>query len=274
LSGTGIGACFGSHYKSCHAAKTIHSKLLLSKASNKPQFISIWLAIIIGPSNPIKEHVMRIGIVGAGFIGRAVAQLLIAAGHEAMLSNSRGPQTMSSVLSGVAGCQIGSVEQAVQFADVVLVAIPFEHYPSLPSEWFVGKTVLDANNYYPDRDGHIAVLDNHQSTTSRLLAQHLTGATVVKVFNAILAGDLLKDARPAHSNERRALPIAADDAQAKALVSRLLDEIGFDAVDAGNLDDSWRFERAKPAYCIAFDKAGLVQALAAAERNVELPRRW
>lgn len=131
--------------------------------------------------------------------------------------------------------------------------------------------MLDANNYYPDRDGHIAVLDTFQTTTSRLLAEHLQGATVVKVFNAILAADLLTDARPHGSSERRALPVAADDADAKALVVGLLDELGFDAVDAGGLDESWRFERAKPAYCAPLDKSGLEIALAAAEREVELP---
>jgi predicted dinucleotide-binding enzyme len=214
---------------------------------------------------------MHIGIIGAGFIGRAVAQLFIAAGHEAMLSNSRGPQTMSSVLSGIPGSQVGTVEEAAQFGDVVLVAIPLEHYRSVPAQWLKGKTVLDANNYYPQRDGHIAALDRFETTTSRLLAEHLPHANVVKVFNAILAQDLLQDARPTAAPDRRALPIAADDPAAKALVIQLLDDIGFDAVDAGNLDESWRFERAKPAYCIPLDKAGLKAALAAAQRQVELP---
>lgn len=214
---------------------------------------------------------MRIGIIGAGFIGRAVAQLVIAAGHEAMLSNSRGPQTMSSVRSGIPGSQIGTLEDAAKFGDVVLVAIPFAHYRSIPAHLLEGKTVLDANNYYPQRDGHIAALDRFETTTSRLLAEHLPGAQVVKVFNAILALDLIQDPRPAAAPDRRALPVAADDPAAKALVIRLLDEIGFDAVDAGNLDESWRFERAKPAYCIPLNKEGLKAALAAAEREVELP---
>jgi hypothetical protein len=214
---------------------------------------------------------MRIGIIGAGFIGRAVAQLVIAAGHEAMLSNSRGPQTMSSILSGIRGSQVGTIEEAAQFGDVVLVAIPLAHYRSLPARLLEGKTVLDANNYYPGRDGHIAALDRFETTTSRLLAEHLPDANVVKVFNAILAQDLVQDARPAAAPDRRALPIAADDPVAEALVIKLLDEIGFDAVDAGSLDESWRFERAKPAYCIPLDKEGLKAALAAAEREVELP---
>jgi hypothetical protein len=154
---------------------------------------------------------------------------------------------------------------------VVLVAIPLEHYRSVPAQWLEGKTVMDANNYYPDRDGHIPELDRFETTTSRLLAEHLPHSHVVKVFNAIFAPDLAQDARPHGAPDRRALPVAADDAAAKAQVIQLLDELGFDAVDAGGLDESWRFERAKPAYCVALDQARLRAALAAAERTVELP---
>lgn len=214
---------------------------------------------------------MNIGVIGAGFIGRAVAQLALAAGHEVMLSNSRGPQSMSSVLSGILGVQVGSAEEAARFGDVVLAAIPFEHYRSISPQWLEGKTVMDANNYYPNRDGHFPVLDRFETTTSRLLADHLPQAHVVKVFNAIFAPDLTQDARPHGATDRRALPVAADDAAAKAQVIRLLDELGFDAVDAGGIDESWRFERAKPAYCVPLDQAGLEAALATAERTVELP---
>ena len=130
---------------------------------------------------------MKIGVIGAGFIGRAVAQLALAAGHEVMLSNSRGPHTMSSVVSGILGVQVGSADDAARFGDVVLVAIPFQHYRSVPAQWLEGKTVMDANNYYPDRDGHIPELDRFETTTSRLLADHLTHSHEVKVFNAIFA---------------------------------------------------------------------------------------
>jgi len=214
---------------------------------------------------------MKIGVIGAGFIGRAVAQLALAAGHEVMLSNSRGPQSMSSVLSGIWGVKVGSAQDAARFGDVVLVAIPLEHYRSVPAQWLEGKTVMDANSYYPERDGHIPELDRFETTTSRLLAEHLPHSHVVKVFNAIFAPDLTRDARPHGAPDRRALPVAADDAAAKAQVIQLLDELGFDAVDAGGLDESWRFERAKPAYCVVLDRAGLTAALAAAERTVELP---
>lgn len=214
---------------------------------------------------------MRIGIIGAGFIGQAVAQRLITAGHEVLLSNSRGPETMSSVLSAIAGSQVGTVEEAAQFGDVVLLAIPLEHYRSMPAKWLEGKVVLDANNYYPERDGHIIALDQFETTTSRLIAEHLSRSRVVKVFNAFLAKDLTQDARPKAAADRRALPVAADDPAAKALVIKLLDEIGFDSVDAGSLDESWRFERAKPAYCIPLNKEGLKAALAAAKREEGLP---
>ncbi len=214
---------------------------------------------------------MRIGIIGAGFIGRAVAQLFITAGHEVMISNSRGPETLENVATEIPQARIGTIQDATRFGDVVLVAIPFKHYPTLPAEWLAGKTVLDANNYYPDQDGPIPALDRFETTTSRLLAEHLPHAHVVKVFNAILADDLMRDARPVKAHDRRALPVAADDPGAKALAVRLLDEVGFDAVDAGNLDESWRFERAKPAYCIPLSKEALKAALAKAERRIELP---
>jgi len=214
---------------------------------------------------------MNIGVIGAGFIGRAVAQLALAAGHEVMLSNSRGPQTMSSVLSGIPGVQVGRAEDAAKFGELVLIAIPLEHYRAVLPQWLEGKTVMDANNYYPQRDGHIPVLDRFETTTSRLLADHLPHAHVVKVFNAIFTPELTQDARPHGATDRRALPVAADDAAAKAQVIRLLDELGFDAVDAGGLDESWRFERAKPAYCVRLDQHALKAALAAAERTVELP---
>ncbi|WNJ86978.1 NADPH-dependent F420 reductase [Pseudomonas canadensis] len=214
---------------------------------------------------------MKIGVIGAGFIGRAVAQRALAAGHEVMLSNSRGPQTMSSVVSGIRGVKVGSAEDAAQFGDVVLVAIPFEHYRKVPAQWLAGKTLLDANNYYPERDGHFPALDRFETTTSRMLAEHFTHSKVIKVFNAIFAADITDHARPHGAPDRRALPVAGDDAVAKAQVITLLDELGFDAVDAGSLDESWRFERAKPAYCVPLDQPGLKAALAAAERTVELP---
>lgn len=213
---------------------------------------------------------MRIGMIGAGFIGRAVAQLALDAGHEVMISNSRGPETLTSIASGIMGCQTGTIEQAIAFGDCVLIAIPFSKIHTLPAKLLEGKIVIDANNYYPERDGQISVLDTHQTTTSSLLAAHLTGSKIVKAFNAILARDIDRDARPNTTADRRALPIAGDDSAAKTVVSQFINELGFDVVDAGSLADSWRFERAKPCYCISLKTDELKQAIAAAQRTVEV----
>jgi len=204
---------------------------------------------------------MRIGIIGAGFIGRAIGELAVKNGCEVMLSNSRGPHTLTSTAASL-GCETGTVEQAASFGDMVLLAIPFCRYKELPKQAFVGKIVLDAGNYYPQRDGQFAELDSHESTTSEMLARHLTGANIVKAFNSILARDLLADSRPADSAHRRALPIAGDDAHAKRMVGNLHERFGFDVVDAGALTEGHRFERARPPYCRRLDIAGLRAALA------------
>lgn len=213
---------------------------------------------------------MKIGILGAGFIGRAMATLARNSGHEVMISNSRDPQTLISTAAAI-GCALGTAEQAAKFGDVVIVAVPFSSIDALPVAALDGKIVIDTGNYYPERDGQIEVLDSRSTTTSQMLAAALPGARVVKAFNAILAKDLETDGKPDGSPNRRALPFAGDDAQAKHIVSGLLDQLGFDPVDAGALADSWRFERAKPVYCIALDRAGIVEGLAAAKRDVELP---
>ena len=148
---------------------------------------------------------MKIGIIGAGFVGKAIARLAVQAGHEVMVSNSRGPKTLASVPSGT-GALVGTVAEAAAFAEVVLVAIPLEHYRSVPVEPLVGKTVVDANNYYPERDGAIAALDARQTTTSAMLAEHLPASHVVKAFNAILANDLETDGRPDGAASRRGRP--------------------------------------------------------------------
>jgi predicted dinucleotide-binding enzyme len=213
---------------------------------------------------------MKIGIVGAGFIGRALATLAQRSGHAVMLSNSRGPETLMSTVAAI-GCRAGSAREAAQFGEVVVVAVPLHSYAALPVAELAGKIVIDTCNYYPERDGAIEALDRRATTTSELIAGHLHGARLVKAFNAILAKDLETDGTPPGSAQRRALPIAGDDAQAKRVVADLLDQFGFDAYDAGALSQSWRFERAKPAYCARLDRAALRDKLAEAQRDVELP---
>lgn len=209
---------------------------------------------------------MRIGIIGAGHVGQAIARLALACGHEVMISNSRGPETLSGVREAL-GCAIGTVEQAAGFGAIIVVAVPLTACGAIPAAPLAGKIVIDVNNYYPDRDGAIAELDRQETTTSEMLARHLARSRIVKAFNAILMTDLATDGRPAGAPDRRALPIAGDDAEAKAIVAHLVDELGFDVVDAGALREGWRFERARPAYCVPLRADALQRTLASTTRD-------
>ncbi len=213
---------------------------------------------------------MKIGIIGAGHIGQAIARLAVAKGHEVKISNSRGPETLTDIARKI-GCSTGTAEEASRFGPVAVVTVPFVSLFKIDPAPLAGRIVIDTNNYYPDRDGRIAALDLHETTTSIMVAKHFAASKVVKAFNAILAADLETPVPLAIAGQRRALPIAGDDVEAKRVVAELQDEFGFDTVDAGPLADSWRFERAKPAYCIPLDRGGLIDALAKAERDVELP---
>lgn len=213
---------------------------------------------------------MRIGMIGAGFVAQNVAKLAMAAGHEVMVSNSRGPETLFSVGAAL-GCQTGTAEQAADFGELVLVAVPLSAFADLPAGALKGKIVMDACNYYPQRDGQIAELDQRRTTTSEWLSRHIPQARIVKAFSAIRAIDLPVDTKPDVADGRRALPIAGDEEEAKRIVMRLTNELGFEPYDAGSLSESWRFERGKPAYCVPLDREGLVKALEAAQRNVEVP---
>lgn len=212
---------------------------------------------------------MKIGIIGAGFVGRAIGKLAVRSGHHVMLSNSRGPQTLFSLPYAV-GAEVGTVDEAVAFGDIVIVAIPMSAYRSVPVAPLAGKIVIDTNNYYPERDGQIPELDRQETTTSELLARHLPQSRVVKAFNAIPMNELESDGRPAGSTERRALPVASDDADAKAVAIKLYEEFGFDAVDVGSLSEGWRFERGTPAYCVPLGKLELERILAATTRDAPL----
>jgi len=194
---------------------------------------------------------MRIGIVGSGNIGATAARLLAAGGHEVVIANSRGPESLQDLVSGLDGSvSAASVEDAAAAGEVVLVAIPLKANGSLPPAPFAGKVVVDANNYYPGRDGQVAELDSGELTSSELLARHLEGARVVKAFNTMPAGTLGSQGRPgAAAEERLALPVAGDDAEAKAVVCGLIEELGFAPVDSGPLGPGGaRQEPGTPVY--------------------------
>lgn len=213
---------------------------------------------------------MKIGVIGAGNIGQAIARLALKSGHEVKISNSCGPQTLVDVAQHL-GCLSGTTTEAAEFGPIVVVTVPFHNVFKIDPAPLADKIVIDTNNYYPERDGHIEELDSHLTTTSAMVARHFSQSRVVKAFNAILAADLVTLVAMSQPDERRALPIAGDDTSAKQTVSHLQDDFGFDTVDAGSLANSWCFERAKPAYCIPLNRAGLLKALAQAQRDVELP---
>lgn len=213
---------------------------------------------------------MRLGIIGAGPVGAGVARLAVAAGHQVTIANSRGPESLASLCADI-GCEAGTAQEAATAGELVLIAVPLSQLAALPAAALADRIVLDADNYYPERDGVFAELDQHKITTSELLARRLPGARIVKAFNAILASDLDRHARPAGSPNRRALPIAGDDAAAKVRVAELHNQLGYDTVDAGSLGEGWRFERAKPAYCLPLGTMALRDALASASREGGLP---
>ncbi|MEO6057709.1 MAG: NAD(P)-binding domain-containing protein [Gemmatimonadales bacterium] len=212
---------------------------------------------------------MRIGIIGAGQIGGALARRLTAVGHDVSIANSRGPDTLKEVATET-GAKPVTVEQAARAGDVVIVTIPEKNVPRLPADLFDGVNegviVVDTGNYYPrQRDGRIDAIEEG-TTESRWVSERL-GRPVVKAFNNIYASHLLDRGKPRNDAERIALPVAGDDRRAKDVVIGLLDEIGFDGVDGGGLDESWRQQPATPVYGTDFDAGGVRKALAEATRR-------
>lgn len=208
-----------------------------------------------------------LGIIGAGRIGSQVARLAVAHGYGVVISNSRDPETLASLVKELGPkARAATALDAARAGDIVVVTIPLRNYKSVPVEPLVGKIVIDTNNYYPQRDGHIAELDTEATTTSELLQTHLPRSKVVKAFNHIYAAELTQHAQPAGTSNRRALAIAGDDATAKATVGKLLDAFGFDAVDAGPLKEGWRMQRDTPAYGPRRNAQELKRDLAAAQR--------
>ncbi|WP_404431014.1 NAD(P)-binding domain-containing protein [Microbacterium lacus] len=189
------------------------------------------------------------GIIGAGNIGSALARGLADRGHEVLISNSRGPETLADLVADIGGgARAATVQDAATAGEVVIVTVPLKALGDVPVEPLAGKIVLDTNNYYWERDGHIEALDQNQTTTTRLVQEHLPTSKVAKAFNHILSSQILTDGTPAGTTGRRALATASDHPEAIAFVTDLYDAFGYDSVDVGSVDDSWRIERDQPGY--------------------------
>src|SRR5436190_3272012 len=212
---------------------------------------------------------MKIGIIGAGNIGGNLTRRFCELGHRVFVANSRGPESLADLASETGATPV-SVTEAAQRGDVVIVTIPEKKIPRLPRDLFAevpdSVVVVDTGNYYPQqRDGRIAGIEDGL-TESRWVSQQL-GRPVVKAFNNIYAEHLLKSGKPPGTAGRIALPVAGDDDRAKSVVLGLIDELGFDGVDAGGLDDSWRQQPDTPVYAADFDAEGVRRALASASRD-------
>lgn len=190
-----------------------------------------------------------VSLIGSGQIGTTVARLSVAAGHHVVLSNSRDPETLSDLAADLGPlARAATPAEAATAGDLVLVSVPVLAFGKMPAVALAGRVVMDTCNYYPQRDGQIPDLDSGALTSSALLQRDLPGAAVVKVFNNIFYRHLASLARPAGDPSRSFLPIAGDDAAAKAAVTAFLDSIGYGAVDAGTLADSWRQQPGTPVY--------------------------
>jgi 8-hydroxy-5-deazaflavin:NADPH oxidoreductase len=218
-----------------------------------------------------------VGLIGSGRIGGTVAKLAVAAGHPVILSNSRGPETLRDLASQLGPLARAGTGDEAAAGDLVVVTIPLRAFQNVAPGPLAGKVVLDTCNYYPQRDGQIAELDSGAVTSSELIQRHLAASAVVKVFNNIFFKHLESLSRPAGAPDRSFLPIAGDDPQAKAAVTAFLDSIGYGAVDAGTLAESWRQQPGTPVYGAPYgpfadekgspaSEAAVREALAAASR--------
>lgn len=212
---------------------------------------------------------MKIGIIGAGQIGGTLTRRFAELGHEVFVANSRDPKTLAG-LAAETGAKAVTPKEAARLGHVVIVTIPEGHITNLPKDLFAGVpkdvVVVDTGNYYPrQRDGRIDEIEEGM-TESRWVSKQL-GRPVIKAFNNIYARHLLEKGKPKGARERIALPVAGDDRPAKDVVMRLIDELGFDPVDAGGIDDSWRQQPGTPVYAADFDAEGVRRGLASAKQE-------
>ena len=211
---------------------------------------------------------MNIGIIGAGMIGETLARRLVQLGHEVAIANSRGPETMRDLASEVGAAAVTALE-AARSGEIVVITIPERSVAKLPRDLFAGVpadfVVIDTGNYYPTRDGRIPAVEQGQPESAWVAEQ--IGRPVIKAFNNIYFKSLLENGRPKGTPDRIALPVAGDPVEARAKVLRLVDELGFDPVDAGGIEESWRQQPGTPCYTQDYNAVQLKAALAAAVRS-------
>ena len=204
-----------------------------------------------------------IGIIGAGHIGSQVARAAISAGYDIVISNSRGPETLTDLVAELGDkARAATSHEAAAAGDFAVVTVPLGAIPQVPVAELAGKIVIDTNNYYFERDGHVQALDNGTATVSGMLQEHLPESKVVKGFNHITAADITTTGTPARTPNRRALATSSDYPEAVILVTDLYDQFGFDTVNIGPLSESWRVERDRPAYVVRQNAEELVANLA------------
>ncbi len=212
-----------------------------------------------------------IGLIGAGNIGSQLARLAVANGHDVVLSNSRGPETLAPLIAELGpNARAASPVETAKAADIAVVTIPLRAIHTVPVKPLAGKIVIDTNNYYSQRDGHFDELDAETTTSSELLQRLLPSSKVVKAFNHIQAVALTAESQPAGSDNRRALIVAGDDEAAKAAVAHIIDQFGFDTVDLGLLSEGWRIQPDTPGYGPRMNAAELTAAVGAAKRYRDL----
>ncbi|MGG5170696.1 NADPH-dependent F420 reductase [Pseudarthrobacter sp. J1738] len=210
-----------------------------------------------------------IGIIGAGHIGSQIARKAVGLGYTVVISNSRGPETLQDLVTELGpNASAATPAGAAAAGDFAVVTVPLKAIAEVPVEPLLGKIVIDTNNYYWERDGHIAALDNGETTTAQMLQEHLPESKVVKGFNHIAAADITTNGTPAGTENRRALATASKFPEAVELITGFYNEFGFDTVNIGELSESWRVERDRPAYGVRQNAAELEANLTKAPRTV------
>jgi len=192
-----------------------------------------------------------VGFIGAGHIGSKVAEAAVNGGYDVIISSASGPESLAGLVARLGGrARAATVPEAAAGGDIVVVAVPIGAFGDVPAEPLAGKVVISTSNYNPSREGHIPEIDDGSLTVAGLLQRHLRASHVVRAFNMISAAQVPADGKPAGTPDRRALALAGDDPTARKTVAGIYDRLGFDAVDAGPLSESWRFGRGQPAFII------------------------